>query len=139
MPISPYIRFKTLALLTQWDHGYRDKNENLQQIHPAIKAIITAAAYRHYQITGKPLVITSLYRPGEGSVHNYGRGFDGRVWNIPPTRRQEWVDWINDTFPYGDAVRMTALIHDSGQGEHIHGQVSFERTNVEIPESYITG
>jgi len=138
MHSSPYIRFKTPELESQWNEGYRDENGNLNQLHPALKVLILAAAYKHFLLTGKPMVITSLYRSGRGSPHNYGRGGDGRIHDIPNPQRNWWEEWLNETFTYhGKLGCKTALIHDVGKGNHIHLQVGPKEPIPEVPETFI--
>lgn len=138
MLLSPYIRFKSHALKLQWEDGYLDASGNTQQFHPALYIIVLAAALKHYKLTRKPLVITSLYRPGRGSVHNYGRGVDCRTHDIDEPQMGWWERWLKETFIYhGKVGCQTAMIHDTGRGKHLHLQVGSDEKMPEVPETFI--
>ncbi|MCK5504565.1 MAG: hypothetical protein KAJ10_05355 [Thermodesulfovibrionia bacterium] len=102
--------------------------EQLCLINPRLRAIVLDLAYWVWREYGKELVITSLLRDQEGSVHKYGRGADVRSHNFTSIQIAGMVSHVNENFPYHPkhlkSVKRAALYHNVGQGAHIHIQVT---------------
>ena len=56
------------------------------------------------------------------SVHQYGRGADIRI-NDMPQECLRFIISLLKSIPYGDGIHKTILVHDIGNGNHIHIQV----------------
>jgi len=94
---------------------------NLEFINPTLRTICTEVEKE----TGVELTITSLFRIGDDGVHGQLplRGIDFRTKNIVVGRLLEST--INKKWSY-DPKRpkmKCALLHDVGQGLHLHVQV----------------
>jgi len=111
----PIIQFKEHILSSQFDSLLLDSR---------LKFIIYALAGFIANEFGKPLVITSIFRPGDKGVHGYWRGIDIRTYYYLAEEITEILEFINKTLPYGYGAYKTALYHNTGQGDHIHIQVS---------------
>lgn len=59
------------------------------------------------------------------SVHQFGRGADVRVSNFSKGEIEDILGMLNQ-LPYGDGKHKTALLHDIGNGKHIHIQVIYK-------------
>ena len=94
-------------------------NLMLYRYHRKLVALVTWCYVRLSEVT-----ITSAWREGDEGVHGCGRGIDirSRCFDVP----QAIADEINKHWKYDPArpEKMCALYHDSGQGPHIHLQVS---------------
>ena len=71
---------------------------------------------------GKPLMITSLYRPGDPRAHGHGCGADARSWEMT-IEHFTWLKELDELFsPYVDIVievESWSGVKPPG-GEHIH-------------------
>lgn len=58
------------------------------------------------------------------SVHQFGRGADVRF-DFPLGWLKEIIEYLNKKYPYDPnrPEKKTAMVHNSGSGEHIHIQV----------------
>jgi hypothetical protein len=93
-------------------------------LSPKLRAIILYIAWYAWNHWNIKITITSLIRlTKKSSVHYWKRGADIRVWVFNKTQREILTKHINEVFPYGDDEHDTFLIHDTGQGIHIHVQV----------------
>jgi len=113
-------------LKEQWKSGL---------LKASLVVVVLFAALYHFLMTGKPAVITSLYRKKttDSGVHEDGRGADLRSRHLTAEQAQEWEDAINRAFPwYGkyssSTTAKTALIHEirgedgKSEGVHLHLQ-----------------
>ena len=91
------------------------------QLTDDMKAILLAAEAYSWFHFDKELIITSMIRPDEMSVHSIGRGVDIRSHNYGKEEIIRFVSHMNYAFPYGRG-KPTALYHDTGRGIHIHLQ-----------------
>ena len=123
--VERYIQFKTPEQREQWLSG---------NLHPAAVVIVLYAARIHFLLTGKPVVITSIYRPktADSGVHEEWRGVDLRCNDMSEDHRERWSWAIKKAFPYDYSKSLnaeTALIHEvrgedgKGRGLHLHVQV----------------
>jgi len=93
----------------------------LVSFHPKMIALANWAILRFSKI-----VFTSAYREGDKGVHGTipCRGLDIRSWIYDAP--QSIVDEINAHWKYDPVKRpekRCAILHDTGQGQHIHLQV----------------
>ena len=132
--MSSWIEFK----------GDNERSEfwRLANMNPRHLALVAAAAAMHFGVTGRPLVVTSVYRPWhKKSVHSLWRGTDVRVEHpdrpvvdgmegCPLDEAQALCDEINDTFEYlkedGEPSEC-AILHGEGFDLHIHLQTPWGR------------
>jgi len=149
---SPYIRFDGRREEIEWFSG-RGAGEEFRghQLHPALYALVLAAALWHYRRTGKPVVITHILRsraeqrkiypdkPGRRSPHEFGRAADLRTRRLDSEIAREWAEWINQSFEYLSKTKTkTALVHEvDGRGVHLHLQIGSREPTPEKPDSYI--
>lgn len=106
------IGFKYKYLKKQWG-TLLDKNPEL---------VIIALSFAYY-FNETEIIITSIHRPkNKKSVHAYWRGIDLRSRNLNQNKLSFFVDFINRIYPYKKGKIKTAIVHDSGKGEHIHLQ-----------------
>lgn len=127
--------------------AFKGENEQsefwrLANMNPRHFALVAAAAAMHYGVTGRPLVVTSVYRPWDkDSVHSLWRGTDCRVAHpdrvvdpelegISEDEAQLLCDELNDTFEYlkqdGEPSEV-AMIHGEGLNRHLHLQSPWGR------------
>lgn len=73
----------------------------------------------------RPIVITSLHRPGDYGPHGDMRAADVRTRDWPEGLPRKVAAAINRLWPYGDGQHPTALYHEvrPGAGWHLHLQV----------------
>jgi len=137
MDLSPYLRFKDPELEEQWKSG---------RLHPGMVVMVLAAARWHYLRTGKPAVITSLFRLGDKGVHGDWRGSDLRTWELGKDGQQEWEDYINAAFPYDYSTKKkskTAKVHElrgedgKSEGRHLHLQTGPLEPKPPKPKTFI--
>ena len=81
----------------------------------------------------KDLILTSVYRKEEGSVHEFYRGVDFRICpkGQKPIYTDDEIKYIKEIckhFVYED--HPTLLIHDAGTGLHGHLQVDEKETKM---------
>lgn len=113
-------------LRRQWESG---------NLRSSIVVIILFAAHKHFLMTGKPAVITSLFRikTTDTGVHEDWRAGDLRSRDLTNEQAQEWETSINVAFPeyseYSSSpTAQTALIHavrgedGKSKGIHLHVQ-----------------
>ena len=104
------IGFKTPALIDDW-----------HRLDPKLQDVLIDC--------GADLLITSLIRDGrndnELSVHYHGRGADARSWNMTRGEAEALVERVNEAWVYDPERpgKKACIMHDVGQGEHIHFQV----------------
>ena len=118
------INFKHQHLRAQW--------VKLLIVTPELCYIVLRAIH----LSDSKLYITHIFRteaqqrkfypkdPKKQSVHQYWRGVDLGVQKYGLTKSGVLVDQINEEFPY-DKRRpkiKTALVHNIGQGVHLHMQ-----------------
>lgn len=106
--------------LTIKDHKVL-KGLMLVPFHLKMIALLTWIYVRYSKV-----VITSAYRKGDSGVHGTipCRGIDIRSWVYDDP--QKIIDDINAHWIYDDKrpEKKCAILHDSGQGEHVHLQCS---------------
>jgi hypothetical protein len=97
---------------------------DMQQIDPRVKAIVQHLDFMLHDLH-QHVVITSAHRGDkQTSPHFYFRAVDVRTLTWPTNLPQRIEAVINERYPYGDNEHQTAIYHDSGQGKHLHVQVS---------------
>ena len=128
--MEPIIQFK-----------HEGKEYEFDQIDGRLRFVLFAAAGYMYNKHRKILVITELKRSQEmqdlyykdnpdyrkkpwQSVHQYGRGADISVLNLTKEEYMDLEYFINSHVIY-DGIRVSALVHDVGQGIHFHIQVNY--------------
>jgi hypothetical protein len=116
-PAEAYLEFKTQQIRAEWESG---------DIHPALRVIVMFAALLRYRLTGRKTTLTSLLRTGDPQSPHCARpcrGADLRSNDLAHLTASEWAAQIKYAVPYlGDYS--TVLLHDVGQGDHLHLQVS---------------
>ena len=132
---SPYITFKDddPRLKEQWESG---------KLHSGAVAVILYAARWHFLTTGKPVVITSLFRPKttDSGVHEDWRAGDLRTWELDDIHQTMWENVINQAFPYvyGKEGAHTAKVHEvrgedgKSKGLHLHVQTGPRELKPEV-------
>lgn len=79
--------------------------------------------YSRYHF-GKGIIITSLVRTDNRmSVHYWGRGADLRSRCYTSEQLKDIKQYINNNYEYRTPGKQILMIHDVGQGIHIHVQV----------------
>lgn len=128
--------FKTLKECDDWECGKLDLR--LQVI--VIWLLGYVEQYFHLE-----LVITQIFRSQQeqdeiykdnenykvkpwASVHQYWRGVDIRISDFTTEQQKTILGLLNNIFSYATPGKFTALIHDVGQGKHLHIQV--DNTNI---------
>lgn len=114
------MQFKTKSLFDEWVFG--------GGLDSRIRDLVAFVDLQLRTLDNGPCeaVITSLIRSDNpNSVHAYGRGADIRTRDWPDYLKQRVADAVNLVFQYDpDRPHMQcAMIHDVGQGEHLHLQV----------------
>lgn len=99
--------------------------------------LVSGAAVMAYGISGRPLVLTSIYRPDDkGSVHSLWRGTDCRIYHaardvpelwsgLHDDEAEELAESLNRAFEYrrgDDSLSRVAIIHGEGLNRHLHLQ-----------------
>lgn len=67
------------------------------------------------------VTVTSAWRKETDTVHHYWRAVDIRCRTLPPGVAEDITARINNQFPR--LTKSTAILHNVGQGIHIHLQV----------------
>lgn len=108
------ITFINPKLIKEFDKG----------ISRELRMVILEALWYSRSHFGKGIIITSLIRKdNKDSVHYYGMGGDLRSRCYASDQLLELRTYINLHYPYRTAGKQTCMIHDVGQGIHIHLQV----------------
>lgn len=109
------------------------------QVPVSLSSIVWYAAAISSGEFGTPLVITHIFRTHAEqdaiykndpkynkapfvSVHQYSRGVDARLHDMGVENAKKLAEKVNKKFPYGGG-KSTVLVHDVGQGNHIHFQI----------------
>lgn len=121
-----YIRFKNddPLLMEQWLSG---------NLHPGTVVVVLYAARFFFLLTGRPAVITSIYRKKttDSGVHENWCAVDLRCTDMSEEQRESWGWAIKHAFPYdysSSPTAETALIHEvrgedgKSRGLHLHVQ-----------------
>jgi hypothetical protein len=124
---------------------YMDEDRLYQEflrLGTRLKGILMYASAYSMDKFGIPLVLTHIYRTQAEqdsiyrddpkykaspfpSVHQYNRGADARVTDMGVGKAKELAKEVNGLFVYRTGTTMqTCLVHDVGQGNHIHFQVA---------------
>lgn len=126
------IEFKEHKLRLQFESPMLDS-----RLVTIIYALAGYSCYKYH----KSLMITELIRTQEEqdaiygnnpayqqqkwqSVHQYGRGVDLRIFYFKDDELADMLKWLSNTFTYATPNKFTALLHDVGQGKHLHVQVA---------------
>ena len=110
------IEFKDDELREQWRSG---------KLEPVLAFITHAVASKLLEAFNVRMVITSLFRKGDGGVHGVWRGVDIRTRYLTDEQAAELALWINSIVIY-DKMRpdlMVAVWGDANHRNHIHLQV----------------
>lgn len=91
-------------------------------LHPRLQALALFVDFYTQWKFRKEVLVTSMIRKGDPGVHGVGRGIDLRSRDFFPNDLNDINEIINRNWTYGKG-KPTCLIHDVGQGMHIHLQV----------------
>lgn len=139
---SAEAKYQTLALplfidetrlISEWD-----------KVKPALQTIVICAAGIMLYEYGTPMLLTHINRtqaeqdaiyasdikyqaaPWQ-SVHQYYRGVDARVTDLGQAKAKSLAAKVNSMFSYDKTKsKAVVLVHDVGQGNHIHFQIGAE-------------
>jgi hypothetical protein len=119
------IQYQTERIKTEFDF-----------IDNRLRIILYALSSFVYHKFGKSIILTDLLRtsleqlaiypdkPNQVSVHQEGRGADVSVKWFTDEECSDILKFLNTAFEYNNLYK-TALIHDVGQGNHLHIQVNY--------------
>jgi len=103
-----------------------DKQRQYAKLNKKLKRIVRTLEYLAEDLYGDDIVITSIFREQEGSVHRYYRGVDIAILEIGGMDGSERIRRaINILYPY-DMNRLKVLtvpILTHGTAPHFHLQV----------------
>ena len=102
-----------------------DKQRQYSRLHTKVKQITSTLAYLAKDLYGDDLVVTSIYREKDGSVHKHYRGIDIAILDKGGTDGSERIRRaINILYPYdvnrGKLDTIPVLNH--GTAPHFHVQ-----------------
>ncbi|MBM3328205.1 MAG: hypothetical protein FJY67_01870 [Calditrichaeota bacterium] len=112
------LRFKTDEVAGEWRDG---------RLSLRLRAVVRFVDSWVKEQCGFDIVLTSIFRPQttDSGVHATWRGVDIRTRDWPEGVAETLAREVNQIFRY-DVSRpqmKTALVHDVGQGTHLHLQV----------------
>ena len=93
--------------------------------------LFSYVVYYFIHMLKKECIVTSIKSDrnfDDKGVHQYGRGVDLRTHHLSEDEKIKVVENINDRFNYGRGHRC-ALIHGSGDNEHLHIQVPHDNND----------
>lgn len=98
-----------------------DKQREFAEIHPNLrkKVYVLESIARYY---GEVLVVTSMFRDDDNSVHRYGRGIDLAMWRLALPSQEIIRKGFNIVFPYGKQGVETVPPFNHGTAPHWHLQ-----------------
>ncbi len=109
---------------------------DLFEKNPRHFSLVASAGAMAHMLFGKPLVLTSIWRDDEKSVHHYWRGTDVRIFHplrntptgyegLEPAEAAELADLLNRTFRYkriNGPYSEVAKLHGEDMNYHMHLQ-----------------
>lgn len=114
------MEFKDDSVAVEWQS---------RRLNPRLIVIVLALAAYALERWHVTITITDIYRPktNDSGVHAVWRGVDVRTRDWTPEMSLDILRWLNESFCYDESrpEKMVAMIHDVGQGVHLHLQVSY--------------